>query len=380
MNNDENQNQYTQYSQNPYQQQGPDQAFLAGQPIEPQQPENISAVRKITRFLVRTKVISTFQNRPMLATLTLFAIGAGLAAGITSGISTDETAATPVENLPVISAQTTSFKKAPSDDETRNATSATDESTIFTVMRDDAFEAGGEKKVRNLLAPETVEKPITDKLASFEEKAEALLAETKKATPGETTAKVAEILNTSEPAAGDVSIPSRKPQVIASTEAPKDIIRKAEPEAEAKKPESLHAAGASPDTLAFVRSVLDNKDKKKPVSDVSARLLNTVEPAAGSADAKSEATTTKTIANITNGGAFYVQLGSVTSPDGAEKAWDKYAAEFGLQGSSHRVQEANLGARGTFYRIQAGPFEETQAYDLCKSIKAKKPGGCLVVN
>jgi len=387
MNDDVNKNQYTQYSQNPYQQSGPqspDQAYLAAQPIEPQEPDNISAVRKVTRFLVRSPVVSAFQNRPFLATLTLFAAGIGLAAFITSGIS-DEEAQTSAQNVPIIQADVTPFKKTPAPADQDTAAKATDESTIFTVMRDDAFQEGGEKKVRNLLAPETGEKPLSDKLASFEEKAEALLAESDE--DKKEAARMAAALNKAEPAGG-VSIPERKQQVIASTEAPKteqpkEILRKAETKTETQKPDSMHAAGASPETLAFVRSVLDNKNKKEAASDdMPERTLNKVEPAAGTTETETKAVSapTKTVAGITNTGSFYVQLGSVTSSDGAEKAWDKFAAEFGLEGSTHRIQEANLGARGTFYRIQAGPFEEDKAYDICKNIKVKKPGGCLVVN
>ncbi|MEM7680155.1 MAG: SPOR domain-containing protein [Pseudomonadota bacterium] len=391
MNNDVNENQYTQYSQNPYQQSGqqsPDQAYLAAQPIAPQEPEKMSIVRKVTRFLVRTNVIGAYQNRPFLATLTLFAAGIGFAAFITSGLSGDETQ-TSIKDVPVIMADTEPFKKNPTAEDQDTAAKATDESTIFTVMRDDAFTGSAETKVRNLLAPETEEKPVMDKLASFEESAEKLLKDTEKRKAQ--SEQIAKNLNTTEPASGEtkISVPTRKPTVI-SRSVPNEvdaktseILRKAEKSAP-KKPDNMHAAGASPETLAFVRSVLDNKDSDKKsdeLSGVSTRLLNKVEPAAGDKSAeKTTATTTKTVANITNTGSFFVQLGSVTSKDGAESAWKKFAAEFGLEGSSHRIQEANLGARGTFYRIQAGPFDETKAYDICKDIKAKKPSGCLVVN
>ncbi|MCB1721141.1 MAG: SPOR domain-containing protein [Alphaproteobacteria bacterium] len=37
-----------------------------------------------------------------------------------------------------------------------------------------------------------------------------------------------------------------------------------------------------------------------------------------------------------------------------------------------------MGERGTYYRIQAGPMSRASASDICDSIKAQKPGGCLV--
>jgi hypothetical protein len=44
-----------------------------------------------------------------------------------------------------------------------------------------------------------------------------------------------------------------------------------------------------------------------------------------------------------------------------------------------RIQEADLGAKGTYYRAQGGPLSEDKAQAICKAITAKKPGGCLVV-
>lgn len=83
---------------------------------------------------------------------------------------------------------------------------------------------------------------------------------------------------------------------------------------------------------------------------------------------------------IVPSGTHYVQLGAVQSADAAEKGWSSFQKEFAqLSGMDHRVQRADLGGKGIYYRIQAGPLGKEEAAALCAAIKAQKPGGCLVV-
>jgi hypothetical protein len=102
-----------------------------------------------------------------------------------------------------------------------------------------------------------------------------------------------------------------------------------------------------------------------------ARELANTEPAAGQVAAES----------VVVGKSYFVQLGSVGSDVAAHSEWTRlkkvYASEIGE--SDYRVKRADLGAKGVYYRIQAGPFDEERAYDLCGAIKQRKPGGCLVI-
>jgi len=121
-----------------------------------------------------------------------------------------------------------------------------------------------------------------------------------------------------------------------------------------------------------VRSVLDKKDGRAvsdTASDVATRAAS-VQPAAGN----------PTRSFTITPGEHYVQLGSVTSVSGAESEWGKLQSKFSAELGSlpHRVQTADLGDRGTFYRIQAGPMSAESAASICDSIKAQKPGGGLV--
>lgn len=77
---------------------------------------------------------------------------------------------------------------------------------------------------------------------------------------------------------------------------------------------------------------------------------------------------------------YFVQLSSIRDQDNAGSEWQKLQASYPqLSGQGHRVQKAELGERGTFYRVQSGPLSKDDATKLCDSIKSQKPGACLVV-
>lgn len=130
--------------------------------------------------------------------------------------------------------------------------------------------------------------------------------------------------------------------------------------------EAVNPAGTSSETLQFVRSVLNQKDMK------AAGDLNNIATAAGT-------TGNTAAANLARD--RYVQLGSVRSADGGESEWAKLQKQFSaeLQAAPHRLSQVDLGEKGVFYRIQAGPFTSAQASAICDSIKAQKSGGCLIV-
>ena len=97
------------------------------------------------------------------------------------------------------------------------------------------------------------------------------------------------------------------------------------------------------------------------------------EPAAGNASAST--------ANVDDNGTHYIQLGSVKDRMGAQDEWKKLQSQFPseLGDLTLRVQEANLGEKGTFYRIQGGTISAARAKDICSAISARRSGGCLVV-
>ena len=81
------------------------------------------------------------------------------------------------------------------------------------------------------------------------------------------------------------------------------------------------------------------------------------------------------------GGAFKVQIAATRSDADAHATWTRLqAANRDLLGSlALSVQRADLGERGTFYRVQAGGLADTSAaQSLCTALKARKVD-CMVV-
>lgn len=132
------------------------------------------------------------------------------------------------------------------------------------------------------------------------------------------------------------------------------------------------AIGTSP--VAEEAPVAKVEEKPAPVEEpktVATKEIDEApaktEPAAGTASAK-----------IKPGGS-YVQLASVKDPSGAASEYKKMQVKYSaLSGVDYRTQKADLGAKGTFYRIQAGPMSKDSATSVCNSVKAKG-GSCLVV-
>ncbi len=153
---------------------------------------------------------------------------------------------------------------------------------------------------------------------------------------------------------------------------PAPVAPVADASAAAKTPVVIQP-GANPETVERLRTALE-QEKQAQASAVPA-------PApAPSAQAESAAKVEPASGLAVTSGQYYIQLGSIGSKDAASSEWGKLkkANATELNGLSYRVQEANLGARGTFYRIQAGPMSKESASSLCDSIKVRKPGSCLV--
>ncbi len=80
-------------------------------------------------------------------------------------------------------------------------------------------------------------------------------------------------------------------------------------------------------------------------------------------------------------GAFQVQLGAVKSKTGAQKEVRRLTRihKSVLAGLTVKALRANLGRRGIFYRLRAGPLAgRTAAAALCAKLKALKQG-CIVI-
>ncbi len=83
----------------------------------------------------------------------------------------------------------------------------------------------------------------------------------------------------------------------------------------------------------------------------------------------------------TPGGAYRVQLGAVRSEDAAKQEWERLKKQQPdvLGKLSLTTARVDLGDKGTFYRIQAGPIaDQAQAEQACAALKSRNVG-CILV-
>jgi len=80
-------------------------------------------------------------------------------------------------------------------------------------------------------------------------------------------------------------------------------------------------------------------------------------------------------------GSYLVQVAALRSEEGAEEAWAKLAVshEDLIEGATRYIQRADLGAKGVFFRLRAGRFQDrSEAVSFCDALKADG-GSCIVV-
>jgi len=80
-------------------------------------------------------------------------------------------------------------------------------------------------------------------------------------------------------------------------------------------------------------------------------------------------------------GAFRIQLGSLNSATAAEAEWRRLRRRHRdlLEALRPQVQRTDLGAKGVFYRLQAGPLADAgRAKGLCEAL-ARRNVRCLVI-
>jgi hypothetical protein len=75
----------------------------------------------------------------------------------------------------------------------------------------------------------------------------------------------------------------------------------------------------------------------------------------------------------------YIQLGAFRDVAAAKQEWARLQKKYNdLSGLKMRTEKADLGAKGVYYRLQAGVSSEAKAKNICAAMKANK-NGCIVV-
>ena len=117
------------------------------------------------------------------------------------------------------------------------------------------------------------------------------------------------------------------------------------------------------------------------VSTPAAPRAGLSEPAEAEAAAAPSTPPVTTPLAVVASGAFRVQIGSYRSEAGALAGWKILQSAHGLllKDLKPTIVSADLGDRGVFHRLQAGPLADRGAAGtLCNSLKARQQG-CLVV-
>lgn len=319
---------------------------------------------------LKERIMARFSN-PVFATAALLLAGVAFAGIIIASYPDSSEDA----DVPIVQADAGALREQPED--RGGFEVAHQDSTVYSNIR--AAELQETAPVEDLLAKE---KPI-DKLEAFAKEAESMFdEEAAPPQPAETAAAEAASETTPPP----TELKAEAEAEIQAGEPSNDNLKTVKIEQKVEKVPLVEGgtpvaktvpAGTSPDTLAFVKSVLNEKDAKS-AGEAPTQAVNTqadtiqpqaIEPAAGAA----------TGAKTTASGSYYVQLASVDAESKASVEWKNLQKKFSsLSGQQFRVQRADL-AKGTFYRIQAGPMDKATATSVCDSIKAQKPGGCLLV-
>ena len=79
-------------------------------------------------------------------------------------------------------------------------------------------------------------------------------------------------------------------------------------------------------------------------------------------------------------GGWRVQVASVKNEDVAKSTWARLQSAHGDVMASLRMQavRVDLGDKGVWYRVQAGPLDEKQAQSVCSTLKTRK-ADCVLV-
>lgn len=266
--------------------------------------------------------------------------------------------------VPIIRAETGPMKVAPEDRGGMEV--ANKKSTIYDTLKAQEDDA----KVENLL--EDGEQPVP-KEQVFANTPPVAAAPVENSVDQPVTDEAASSNPAAVKTSDDANMPPQPDTPDADAVMNQDLAVKPEAVAPVVSPEPVTPAPVKPEPV--VTEPVKAEPKPKPVEPAYSPPAPVAKaPAASAPVAKTPAAS----APAATGGSTYIQLASVKSEADANSQWTGLKAKNPeLGGLSLRVQKADLGAKGVFYRIQAGPLSPASAQSTCSSIKSRG-GTCLV--
>ncbi len=181
------------------------------------------------------------------------------------------------------------------------------------------------------------------------------------------------------------AITSQSEKFVAPAEESRRFAETANVEPE-KSAKTLSVAQKPTKSSAVTAPVIKETDKKASVSHSSTmkdekKSTKNAEQTLVKIHPTSSVIPHKPKPKLVTGAGYRVQLGSLRDTELARKEWSRLQKLFPdqLAALDLKLQSVDLGDRGTYHRIQAGPVAKNVADSICKEIKARNSGGCLVV-
>ena len=243
-------------------------------------------------------------------------------------------------DVPVITAGTEPYKLQPT--EPGGMVVPHQDSTVFTPLEG----AGAATATPEQIMPEP-EEPIERGQGVETGTDEGMNAVQRDASAAEPSAVPA--LNLSQ-----IETAPKTTEVLAAAPAVAEVVKPVVEEV--VKPVVVAEKVRVPEKKAVVAAVT----KKPAVASPTAKAAAAVAPASG-----------KTV---------YIQLGSFKDEQAANKAWTLLKKQYlTVIGSLEpRIEKADLGAKGVFWRLQAGAVSEAEGGKICADLKAKGAGACII--
>jgi hypothetical protein len=128
------------------------------------------------------------------------------------------------------------------------------------------------------------------------------------------------------------------------------------------------------------------KPSVTPASPTPAPSATPVPPSVATIDKPAPVETGPSIASLIENmsgptGGWRVQVAAVKNEDVAKSTWARLQAAHGDVLANLRMQpvRVDLGDKGVWYRVQAGPLDEKQAQTICGTLKGRK-ADCVTVS
>lgn len=257
--------------------------------------------------------------------------------------------------VPVVRADPTPTKVRPSDPGGMDVPDR--DKLVYERLRGD----GAEKRVERLMAPP--EAPITPPRAAESRPTQRPAPEAMERLPRVPTE--AQVRAAVKPAPPPLTPRASAPEPEDSPPSSVDTAP------EAPTPEAV--AEAKPEPKAETRAEPKPEPKSEP-----ARVAQPAPPASASEQTQKSSASEQAPAPASG---YLIQIAAVREPERAETEWSRLQRQHGetLRGLKLYVVRADLGDKGVFWRLRAGPFsDEAAAKNRCAEL-AKRKVGCMVV-